>query len=64
MPYNLALNLGVILTLTAMASTYVVYFSFQVFAALIFLYDLYKSEPFAQNPFAAVFVKYLQVRLP
>jgi len=33
----------------------------QVFAALIFLYDLYKSEPFAQNPFAAVFVKYLQV---
>ena len=36
----------------------------QVFAALIFLYDLYKSEPFAQNPFAAVFVKYLQVRPP
>ena len=35
----------------------------QVFAALVFLYDLYKSEPFAQNPFAAVFVKYLQVRL-
>ena len=28
----------------------------------MFLYDLYKSEPFAQNPFAAVFVKYLQVR--
>ena len=46
------------------ASTYAVYFSIQVFAALIFLYDLYKSEPFAQNPFAAVFVKYLQVRLP
>ena len=35
----------------------------QVFAALVFLYDLYKSEPFAQNPFAAVFVKYLQVKL-
>ena len=55
-----------ILTVTSMqwASTYAVYFSIQVFAALIFLYDLYKSEPFAQNPFAAVFVKYLQVRLP
>jgi hypothetical protein len=32
----------------------------QIFAALVFLHELYKGEPFVHNPFAAVFVKYLQ----
>ncbi len=32
----------------------------QIFSALVFLHEMYKSEPFVTNPFAAVFVKYLQ----